>query len=85
MLGVESQVDDAGVTLSWQRPTSSGHVVIVRRGGAHRGVVYEGRATTYSDSDVRRCTAYRYTIVNYDRRGHPSTGVPTSVVTSGCG
>ena len=27
------------------------------------------------------CTGYRYTIVNYDRRGHRSTGVPTSVVT----
>jgi hypothetical protein len=85
VLGVEAQVDDAGVTLSWQRPASSGQVVILRRRGAHGGVVYEGKAATFSDADVRPCTAYRYTIVNYDRRGHPSTGVPTSVVTSGCG
>jgi hypothetical protein len=86
VLGVEAQVDEAGVTLSWQRPASSGNVVILRRrGAAHGGVVYEGKAASFSDSDVRPCTAYRYTIVNYDRRGHPSTGVPTSVVTSGCG
>ena len=85
VLGVEAQVDDAGVTLSWQRPASSGHVVVLRRrGAAHGGVVYQGRAASYSDSEVRPCTPYRYTIVNYDRRGHPSTGVPTSVVTSGC-
>jgi hypothetical protein len=85
VLGVEAQVDDAGVTLSWQRPASSGHVVVLRRrGAAHGGVVYQGRAASYSDSEVRPCAPYRYTIVNYDRRGHPSTGVPTSVVTSGC-
>src|SRR5262245_23169124 len=85
VLGVEAQVDDGGVTLSWRRPASSGHVVVLRRrGAAHGGVVYEGKAASFSDSEVRRCTSYRYTIVNYDRRGHPSTGVPTSVVTSGC-
>jgi hypothetical protein len=85
VLGVEARVDDAGVTLSWRRPVRSGHVVVIRRRGrAHGGVVYEGRDATYRDSDVRACTGYRYTIVNYDRRGHPSTGVPTSVVTSGC-
>jgi hypothetical protein len=84
VLGVEAQVDDAGVTLSWRRPASSGHVLVRRARGAHGGVVYEGEAASYSDPDVRPCTAYRYTIVNYDRRGHPSTGVPTSVVTSGC-
>ena len=84
VLGVEAQVDDSGVTLSWQRPASSGHVVVLRRPGAKGGVVYEGKAASFSDPDVRSCAAYRYTIVNYDRRGHPSTGVPTSVVTSGC-
>ena len=85
VLGVEAQVDDAGVMLSWQRPASSGHVVVLRRrGAAHGGVVYEGKGASYSDSDVRRCTSYRYTIVSYDRSGRPSTGVPTSVVTSGC-
>src|SRR5262245_4692818 len=87
VLGVEARVDDAGVTLLWRRPAGSGHVVVVRRRGprARDGVVYRGRAVSYSDSNVRPCTTYRYTIVNYDRRGHPSTGVPTSVVTSGCG
>lgn len=85
VLGVEAQVDDAGVTLSWQRPTTSGRVVILRRrGAAHGGVVYAGRAASYSDSNVRRCTSYRYTIVNFDRSGRRSTGVPTSVVTR-CG
>jgi len=85
VLGVEARVDDAGVTLSWQRPAGSGHVVIRReRGAAHGGVVYQGKAASYSDPDVRPCTAYNYTIVNYDRRGRPSTGVPTTVVTSGC-
>jgi hypothetical protein len=44
-------------------------------------VVYRGRAMSYRDGSLRACTGYRYTIVNYDRRGHPSTGVPTSVVT----
>ena len=47
-------------------------------------VVYEGRASNYRDTSPRPCTAYRYTIVNYDRNGHRSTGVPTSVVTDGC-
>jgi hypothetical protein len=86
VLGVEAQVDDAGVTLSWQRPERSGHVVVLRRRGASArdDVVYEGRAASYRDSAVRQCTGYRYTIVNYDRRGDASTGVPTSVVTSGC-
>ena len=84
VLGVEARVDDAGVTLSWHRPASSGHVVVLRRPRSHGGVVYEGKAASFSDGDVRSCTAYRYTIVNYDRRGHPSTGVPTTVVTAGC-
>jgi hypothetical protein len=47
-------------------------------------VVYRGRATSYRDMSPQPCTAYRYTIVNYDRSGHHSTGVPTSVVTEGC-
>jgi hypothetical protein len=86
VLGVEARVDDDGVTLSWQRPERSGHVVVLRRRGASArdDVVYEGRAASYRDSAVQQCTGYRYTIVNYDRRGDASTGVPTSVVTSGC-
>jgi hypothetical protein len=47
-------------------------------------VVFRGGATSFRDISPRPCTAYRYTIVNYDRRGHRSTGVPTSVVTGGC-
>jgi hypothetical protein len=61
-------------------------VVVLRRLGdqGRSAVVFHGRATSFRDVSPRRCTAYRYTIVNYDRRGHRSTGVPTSVVTEGC-
>ena len=86
VLGVEARVDNSGVTLSWQRPARSGQVVVVRQRGAqgHDGVVFRGRVASYRDSEVRPCTAYRYTIVNYDRRGRRSTGVPTTVLTGGC-
>ena len=86
VLGVETRVDNAGVTLSWQRPARSGQVVVVRQRGAqgHGGVVFRGQVVSYRDSEVRPCTAYRYTIVNYDRRGRRSTGVPTTVLTGGC-
>jgi hypothetical protein len=83
VLGVTAQVDRLGVELDWQRPAASSHVVVMRR-RARRGrsvVVYRGWATSYRDTLARACTAYRYTIVNYDRRGHRSTGVPTSVAT----
>jgi hypothetical protein len=86
VLGVTARVASPGVTIVWQRPTDSGHVVVVRTRAAHRrgAVVFRGRAASYRDVSPRPCTAYRYTIVNYDRRGHRSTGVPTSVVTQGC-
>ena len=86
VLGVEARVDSSGVTLSWRRPARSGQVVVVRQRGAqgHGGVVFRGLVASYRDSEVRPCTAYRYTIVNYDRRGRRSTGVPTTVVTGGC-
>jgi hypothetical protein len=47
-------------------------------------MMFRGRATRYRDRSARPCTIYRYTIVNYDRRGHRSTGVPSSVLTDGC-
>jgi hypothetical protein len=74
------------VKLVWQRPTGFGHVVVLRaRGDRGPGtVVFRGRAGSFRDRSPRPCTAYRYTIVNYDRHGHRSTGVPTSVVTAGC-
>jgi hypothetical protein len=74
------------VKLVWQRPTGSGHVVVLRARGdqGHGTVVFRGSAASFRDLSPRTCTAYRYTIVNYDRRGHRSTGVPTSVVTAGC-
>jgi hypothetical protein len=74
------------VKLIWERPILSGHVVVLRaRGDQGRGtVVFRGRAAGFRDLSPRPCTAYRYTIVNYDRHGHRSTGVPTSVVTAGC-
>jgi len=86
VLGVAAQVGSPGVKLVWQRPTVSGHVVVLRaRGNQGRGtVVFGGRVASFRDLSPRPCTAYRYTIVNYDRHGHRSTGVPTSVVTAGC-
>jgi hypothetical protein len=87
VLGVAAQVGHSAVRLLWQRPADSRRVVVLRALGAggRSIVVYRGRATSYRDISPRPCTAYRYTIVNYDRRGHPSTGVPTTIVTEGCG
>jgi hypothetical protein len=75
------------VRLVWERPTESNHVVVVRKlvSGRRGVVVFRGRATSFRDVSARRCTAYRYIIINYDGRGRHSTGVPTSVVTQGCG
>jgi hypothetical protein len=86
VLGVAAQVDRPGVTLVWQRPAGSVQVVVLRSLAAHarNSVVYRGRASSYRDASPRPCTAYRYTIVNYDGNGRRSTGVPTSVVTGGC-
>jgi hypothetical protein len=86
VLGVAAQVAGPGVKLVWSPPADSSHVVVLRKLGA-RGrsrVVFNGRATSFRDVSPLRCTAYRYTIVNYDRHGRRSTGVPTSVVTEGC-
>ena len=85
VLGVLARVDRLGVTLRWQRPKNSSRVVVLRAVGRRSGsIVFRGRATHFRDRAARPCTAYRYTIVNYDRRGHRSTGVPSSVVTEGC-
>ena len=83
VLGVAAFVDRAGVVLEWRRPPGSERVVVLRtRAGRDKSVVvYSGKATRYRDDSPRPCTGYRYTIVNYDRHGHRSTGVPTSVVT----
>ena len=86
VLGVTAGVDADGVSLTWQPPAGSDHVVVYRAlDGALRGVVvFRGGATSYRDVTARSCSAYRYTIVNFDPRGHRSTGVPTTVVTGGC-
>jgi len=86
VIGVSARIGHRAVTLVWQRPARSAHVVVLRtRGVGSRGaVVYRGSATSYRDLTARPCTAYRYTIVNYDRGGRRSTGVPTSIVTD-CG
>lgn len=83
VLGVEARVGRDGVLLLWLRPADSARVVVLRRREGRAGTtgVYRGRATRFHDSSARACTGYRYTIVNVDRRGHRSTGVPTSVVT----
>lgn len=86
VLGVAAQVSGPRVSLVWQRPVGSAHVVVLRAlsDRQQETVVFRGRATTFRDEPPRPCTAYRYTIVNFDRHGHRSTGVPTSVVTGGC-
>ena len=83
VLGVAAFVDRAGVVLEWRRPPGSERVVVLRtRQGRDKSVVvHSGKATRYRDDSPRPCTGYRYTIVNYDRHGHRSTGIPTSVVT----
>jgi hypothetical protein len=87
VLGVTVGIDRRGVKLAWQRPTTSSQVVVVRKlvSRGNSVIVFKGRATSFRDVSARPCTAYRYVIINYDRRGHPSTGVPTAVVTQGCG
>jgi hypothetical protein len=87
VLGVTAGVDASGVKLVWKRPSRSDHVVVLRALGSRKEtvVVFHGRAAKYRDGSAQRCSAYRYTIVNYDALGHRSTGVPTSVVTQGCG
>ncbi len=83
VLGVEARVGRNGVALLWLRPADSAHVLVLRRQEARSGtkVVYRGRASRFHDSSARPCTGYQYTIVNVDRRGHRSTGVPTAVTT----
>ena len=87
VLGVAARVGHPAVRLVWQRPADSRRVIVLRALGVGRRsiVLYRGRATRYRDASTRPCMAYRYTIVNYNRRGHRSTGVPTTVVTEGCG
>ena len=86
VLGVAAKVAGPSVSIAWQRPAGSSHVVVLRALGDRQRatVVFRGHATSFRDVSSRPCTAYRYTIVNYDRSGHRSTGVPTSVVTGGC-
>ena len=83
VLGLEARVEESGVTLVWKRPADSSRVAVLRaRGWRGQGsVLFRGPAATYRDVSARPCTAYRYTIVNYDRRGRRSTGVSTLVVT----
>lgn len=78
VLGVAARVDGPGVELAWQRPAGSSHVVVLRTVGAGKrsSVVFRGRAKSYRDVSARPCTAYRYTIVNYDRRGRRSPACP---------
>jgi hypothetical protein len=83
VLGVEARVGRNGVLLLWLRPADSARVLVLRSQEARSGstVVYRGRAARFHDPSARPCTGYRYTIVNVDRHGHRSTGVPTAVTT----
>jgi hypothetical protein len=86
VLGVSADVSSRGVRLAWKPPAGSDGVVVFRklRDAKHSVTVFRGRANRVRDVSPRPCSSYRYTIVSYDRAGHPSTGVPTSVVTAGC-
>lgn len=85
VLGVVTRISRGHVVLLWGRRPGSGRVVVLRaRDRGPSRVVYRGRGARYEDSSTRACTAYRYTLVRYDRRGHRSTGVSSSVVTPGC-
>jgi len=86
VLGVSAAVSPHGVRLSWKPPAGSDGVVVFRKLGdaKHSVTVFRGRANGVRDVSPRPCSSYRYTIVSYDRAGHRSTGVPTSVVTAGC-
>ena len=84
VLGLAVRTTASAMTLTWRRPPDSARVVVLRTRGVGRSVVvYRGRGTSFRDAAARRCTVYRYTVVNYDRRGRSSRGVPTSVST-GC-
>jgi hypothetical protein len=87
VLGVTAELDGPGVKIVWQAPRGSDHVVVFRARGTSKNsmIVYRGAAERYRDASARQCTTYRYTIVNIDVHGDRSTGVPTSVVTPGCG
>jgi hypothetical protein len=87
VLGVEATVTGRTVALVWHRPSGSKAVVVLRTRPGHTrsAVLYRGKASRFRDARTRACTAYRYTIVNYDRAGHASSGVPTAVVTGSCG
>jgi hypothetical protein len=78
-------VDDGGVRLVWESPSASDHVVVSRTAeNGEQRVIFRGRAKSVRDASPQSCSAYRYTIFSYDRHGHRSTGVPTSVMTGGC-
>jgi hypothetical protein len=85
VLGVVTRMSHTRVVLSWYRPAGSARVVVLRsRGRGGSRIVYRGRGARYEDRSVRSCTNYRYTLVSYDRSGHRSTGVSSSVITAGC-
>ncbi len=89
VLGVVVTAGHGTVTLSWARPGDSAHVVVLRERRVRSGekasygdarVVYRGTGTSHRDRGVENGVEYRYVIVNYDRTGNASSGVPTVVV-----
>ncbi len=66
------------VVLSWVLPRDADlSKVVIRRtlAGTPGNTVYEGRARSFVDRDVRNGVSYRYLLVTYDQAGNRSTGV----------
>ena len=71
------------VLLSWTNPTDEDYVrtLIVRKQGSASAnpwdgtVIYEGRAQSYTDTDLQNGTTYYYTAYTFDRVPNYSAGV----------
>lgn len=84
VLGVIVSLSPRSVTIRWRAPTSSRHVIVLRRkrGASKDLVVYRGTRPWLQDASLQPGT-YTYVIVNYDRGGRASSGVPTVVEVAG--
>ncbi|MDD4382196.1 MAG: carboxypeptidase-like regulatory domain-containing protein [Candidatus Dojkabacteria bacterium] len=70
------------VSLSWTNPSSTDlNRVLIQRNGTN---IYEGLATTYTDTSLNQNTLYTYKIFSIDNVGNKSSGttVQTTTLTS---